>query len=147
MGSVPILLLCLVTAAWSGARASTVGSPPDPTQLKVGITQGVTDSHFSKPIEVTDIFGAPPSSEQPWMVCIRSATSDEARRITYSVFYGKNYTTGKEGQYLRSRYSVYIDNCASQTYHPFNDTGAPLPPSAQSASPASGPKKHHKRDR
>jgi hypothetical protein len=147
MRSVPILLLCLVTGAWSDARASDVGPPPDPAQLKVGIIgimQGINDSKFSKPIEVV---GAPPSSVEPWMVCIRSATSDEAKRVSYSVFYGRNYSSGKDGQYKRSRYSVPVDSCATQTYHPFNDIGAPLPPSAPSAGAVSGPKKHHKHDR
>ncbi len=146
MRSVPILLLCLVAGAWSDARASDIGPPPDPTQLKIGIKQGISDSHFSKPIEVTDAVAAPPSSTEPWMVCIRSATSDEARRVTYSVFYGMNYALEKDGQYIRSRYSIYVDNCSSQTYHPFNDTEAPLPPTAPSSSPVSGPKKHHKRN-
>jgi hypothetical protein len=146
MRSVPILLLCLGTGAWSDARASDIGPPPDPTQLKAGIKQGINDSKFSKPIEATDVVGAPPSSVEPWMVCIRGATSDEAKRISYSVFYGHNYSSGKDGQYMRCRYSVPVDNCATQTYHPYNDTEAPLPPSQPSASGASGPKKHHKRN-
>jgi hypothetical protein len=117
--------------------------PPDPTQLKAGIMDGISSSHFSKPIEVSDVFRAPPSMP-PWMVCIRSATSDEAKRIAYSVFYGKNTDNGKDGEYLKSRYSIYIDNCGSQTYHPFVDTEASSP--SPSPSPMSGPKKHHKRD-
>jgi hypothetical protein len=137
--SVPILLLCLFPGACSSVSdlSPDIGSPPDPTQLKTGIMQGISDSHFSKPIEVSDVFRAPPSSTPPWMICIRSATSDEAKRLTYSVFYGKD-ASGKDGQYLKSRYSVYVDNCGSQTYHPFDDTPSP--------SPVSGPKKHHKRD-
>jgi len=120
--------------------------PPDPTQLKAGIRHGIQDSKFSKPIEVSDVVRAPPSSVSPWMVCIRSTTSDEAKHVTYSVFYGTDYTNGKDGQYLNSRYSIYIDNCNSQTYHPFDDTAEPLPSPSSSPSPASGPKKHHKRD-
>ena len=139
MRPVPILLLCLVAGACSSVSdlPPDIEPQPDATQLKAGVMQGISDSHFSKPIEVSDVLRAPPSSTPPWMVCIRSATSDEAKRITYSVFYGKD-ANGKDGQYLKSRYSVYVDNCGSQTYHPFDDTPSP--------SPVSGPKKHHKRD-
>jgi hypothetical protein len=140
MRPVPILLLCLVAGACSSVSdlPPDIEPQPDATQLKAGVMQGISDSHFSKPIEVSDVLRAPPSSTPPWMVCIRSATSDEAKRITYSVFYGKD-ANGKDGQYLKSRYSVYVDNCGSQTYRLFDDTPSPSP------SPVSGPKKHHKR--
>ena len=115
-----ILLSCLLAGACSSISdlpPPEVGQPPDQDMLAAGIRQGINDSHFPKPVEVTGLFRAPPGSADPWMLCIRSAASDEARRMTYSVFYGKNFNTGKDGQYMRSRYSVYADNCASQTYH------------------------------
>ena len=105
----------------------------------VGLRAAIADSHFAKPVEVTDVISAPASSTQPWMVCIRSATSDEARRVTYAAFFGKD-VSGKYGQYSRSRYSVFADNCDTQTYHPFVDA----PPPSPSPSPTPEPKKHHK---
>jgi hypothetical protein len=121
MRTVLILLPCLFAGACSFTSdlpPPEVGQPPDQVQLKAGIAAGINDSHFAKPVEVTDLFRAPLSSTAPWMVCIRSATSDEARRLTYSAFYGKN-ALGKDGQFIKSRYSVYADNCATQAYHSF----------------------------
>jgi len=114
-----------------------VGPMPDQTAL----AQGIAESRLAKPVEVTDVIRAPPSSMDPWMVCIRSATSDEARGLTYSAFFGKD-ANGKDGKYIRSRYSTFADNCATQTYHPYVDTGPPSP--SPSPSPTPEPKKHHR---
>ena len=65
------------------------------------------------------------------MVCIRSASSDETRRLTYSVFFGTNPGSGLTGQYVKSRYSVFADKCDAQAYHPY------VAPVASSASPSS----------
>jgi hypothetical protein len=120
MRTVSILFLCLLAGACSSI--SDVPSPearpqPNEVQLKAGIVVGITDSHFSKPIEVTNLFRAPPNSIDPWMVCIRSSASDEAKRQTYSVFYGVYVGNGKDGQYTRSRFSSITDNCSAQEYH------------------------------
>lgn len=141
MRIIPTLLLCLLTAACAGIDLPPpdVGLPPDEVALKAGVTRAISESHFAKPIEVTDVIRAPLSSTQPWMVCIRSATSDEARRLTYSAFFGKD-SSGKDGQYSRSRYSVFADNCDTQTYHTYADTPSPAPV----ASPTPEPKKHHR---
>jgi hypothetical protein len=130
-----VLLLCLLTGACSSISdrpTFEVGQQPDQVELEKGIRGGIKDSHFEKPIEVTDVVRAPAISLNPWMVCIRGAASDEARRLTYSVFYGRNYPIAKDGQYMLSRQSVYNDDCASQSYHSYQE---PLPaPSANSQS-------------
>jgi len=78
------------------------------------------------------------------MICVRSASSDEARRLTYSVFYGTNLGNGLTGQYVKSRYSVFADNCDAQTYHPYT---APVVASAlPSPNPTPEPKKRHRHD-
>src|SRR5580704_1718297 len=121
MRTVLILFFCLLMGAcslMSDRPPLEVGPQPDQDQLKAGIGAGITDSHFAKPAEVTDLFRAPSNMLEQWMVCIRSATSDEAKRQTYSVFYGKN-GVGKDGQYLKSRYSLLNDNCATQQYHSY----------------------------
>jgi hypothetical protein len=121
MRTVLILFFCLLAAAcsfMSDLPPLEVGPQPDQDQLKAGIGGGTIDSHFAKPVEVTDLFRAPPNSTEQWMVCIRSATSDQARRLTYSVFYGKN-GSGKDGQYVKSRYSLLSDDCATQEYHSY----------------------------
>jgi hypothetical protein len=120
-----------------GLPPPEVGPMPD----QAAIAQAVAESRFAKPVEITDVIRAPSSSMDPWIVCIRSATSDEARRLTYTAFFGKD-AYGKDGKYVRSRYSVFADNCATQDYHPFV---APITPSASpSPSPTPEPKKHHK---
>jgi hypothetical protein len=90
---------------------------PNADQVSNGIASGTVESHFAKPVEVTDLLRAPPNSVDPWIVCIRSSASDEARRSTYSVFIGVNPSDGKDGQYTRSRYSSITDNCTAQKYH------------------------------
>jgi hypothetical protein len=117
-----IPFFCLLLGAcsfMSDLPPAEVGAQPDQVQLKVGITSGINDSHFAKPIEVTDLIRAPPNSLEPWMLCIRSATSDQAKRPTYSVFYGRQVANGLEGQYIKSRNSAYLDNCAAQEYHSY----------------------------
>lgn len=94
--------------------------------LLTGMNRGIADSHFAPPIEVTDPVRAPAISSFPWMVCIRSATSDEAKRQTYSAFFAK-------GAYVSSRYSVYSDNCNEQQFHPLPPPSPPpkAPPPAK----------------
>jgi hypothetical protein len=120
MRTVLIPLLCLLVGACSSM--SDVPSPearpqPDETQLNLGITVGIADSHFAKPIEVTSLFRAPSNSLDPWMVCIRSSAPDKAGGLTYSVFYGVHPGNGIDGQYTKSRFSSFADNCATQEYH------------------------------
>jgi hypothetical protein len=71
-----------------------------------GIKQGISDSRFQPRIEVTDLLKAPATSINFWMVCIRSAQSDETKRITYAAFF--------KDKYVQSRYSVYYDGCGGQ---------------------------------
>jgi len=139
MRRVAPILLCLLAAGCSSLPPPEIETPPEDAQLKTGLTQAVVDSHFAKPVEVTDVIRAPASSTQPWMVCIRSASSDEARRVTYAAFFGKD-GSGKYGQYARSRYATFAENCDTQTYHPFIDT----PPPSPSPSPTPEPKKHRR---
>jgi len=141
MGRVPPILLCLLTAACTSLPPPEIETPPEDAQLKTGLTAAVADSHFAKPVEVTDVIRAPDSSTQSWMVCIRSAASEEARRVSYAAFFGKD-ATGKPGQYVRSRYATFAENCDIQTYHPYIATPTPLP--SASPSPTPEPKKHHR---
>jgi hypothetical protein len=141
MRTAPTILLCLAAAACSSLPPPEAEPPPNDIQLKVGITQAITDAHFAKPVEVTELVSAPASSTQPWMICIRSAVADESgRRLTYAAFFGRD-GSGKFGQYARSRYSTSAENCETQAYHPFIDSGPPAP--VPSPSPTPEPKKRH----
>jgi len=138
MRRVVLLLLCLGLGGYSSiseAAAPEIPSPPDEANLLSGTRTAITDSHFAPPIEVTDLFKAPPISSNPWMVCIRSAQSDETRRITYSAFF--------KDKYVQSRYSVFYDGCSQQQFHPFVvPANAPAPAPSPVAAPA--PKKHRR---
>jgi len=140
MRRVPTILLFLLAGACSTLPPPEVEPPPDETQLKAGVNQAVTESHFARPVEVTDVINAPASSTQPWMVCIRSASSGDGRSPTYAAFFGKD-SSGKSGQYMRSRYSVFAENCETRAYHPFADTATPA------ASPARSPTPERKKHR
>jgi hypothetical protein len=118
--------------------APEVGAQPDQAHLTAGLTRAISVSHFAKPIEVTDLFRAPPSSTPPWMVCIRSAAPDQDKHLTYSAFFGNS--EGRDGVYLTSRYSVFSDNYETQIYHPYVETVSPAP----SPPPTPEPKKHHR---
>jgi hypothetical protein len=121
----------------SESAALEIPSPPDEKDLLSGTRTAVTDSHFAPPIEVTGLFKAPSISSSPWMVCIRSAKSDETRRITYSAFFKEKY--------VLSRYSVHNDGCSEQQFHPFvipANASAPAP--SPVAAPPPPPKKHRR---
>jgi hypothetical protein len=136
-----LLLLCLGLGGCSSiseSAAPEIPSPPDQANLLIGTRTAVTDSHFAPPIEVSDLLKAPPISSIPWMVCIRSAQSDETRRIMYSAFF--------KDKYVQSRYTVSNDGCSEQRFHPFVvPANAPaLSPVAAPAPNVSAPKKHRR---
>jgi hypothetical protein len=101
---------CLGACSSVGENAPLAVVPqPDHPNLLAGIQTAINDSHFTPPIEITDLVRAPPNSSFPWMLCIRSASSEEAKLITYSVFYKSTYNN--------SRYSAIYDGCAAQQFH------------------------------
>jgi hypothetical protein len=124
MRSTMMLWICLGLVACSSisetAEPPPILQPPDGEKLLAGITKAISDSHFPPPIEVTDPIRAQANSTPPWMVCIRSAQSEETRRITYTAFFKDEYTS--------SRYSAIMDDCAAQAYHLFQPPQPPSPP-------------------
>jgi hypothetical protein len=105
------LTLCLALAACSGSQSvpQPYAPPPDAAAILHGVRVAAADSHFDQPIEFTD-----PIRDRrylaPWLVCVRSAKSEESRRRTYSVFF--------TDKYVSSRYSAIMDGCAEQAYRP-----------------------------
>jgi len=117
-----LLLMSLsLGASWSVAETAAPEALPSPDtqELVRGIKEGINDSHFQPPIEVTDLLKAPSYTVNSWMVCIRSAQSDESKRITYSAFF--------KDKYVQSRYSVIADDCNQQQFHLFVEP-TPIPP-------------------
>lgn len=108
------LLLCSSLAACSSASQNSPSQnaePPPEQKVLEGARVAATQSHFEQPFEVSDLIRSNPNNIPPWMVCVRSAKSEESKRITYSVFFNN---TG----FVSSRYSAVMDPCATQTYHP-----------------------------
>ena len=89
------------------------GTPPDTATILRGLKAAAAHSNFDQPIEVTDPIRANPNSSSPWLICLRSAKSEESKRITYSAFFTSSYVS--------SRYSSILDSCAEQVYHPFRE--------------------------
>jgi hypothetical protein len=124
MRSTVMLWICLGLGACSSISATAEPEPilpPDGDKLLAGILAAISDSHFQPPIEVSDPISAPVFSTSPWIVCIRSAQSEETRRITYTAFFKDGYTN--------SRYSAILDGCAAQAYHLFEPPKPPPSPS------------------
>ena len=122
-----MLGIFLGLGACSSIAETAEPPPPDGEKLLAGLTQAISESHFQPPIEVSDPIRAQPNSSSLWMVCIRSAQSEETKRITYTAFFKDRYISSKDG-YISSRYSVILDGCAAQAYHLFQPPQPPSPP-------------------
>jgi len=108
-----MILLCFTLAGCLTSETAPRETEPPPSGdlLRAGILRGIAESHFEAPIEATDPIMPLASSSFSWMVCIRSAKSEQSRRITYSVFF-------KKGAYADARYSVILERCGAREYHP-----------------------------
>jgi hypothetical protein len=107
-------LLCSSLAACSSVSQNSPSQnaeqPPEQKVLE-GARAAATQSHFEPPFEVSDLIRTSPNNTPQWMVCVRSAKSEESKRITYSAFFN---TTA----FVSARYSAVIEPCATETYHP-----------------------------
>ena len=108
-------LLCISLAACSSVSendaSQNVPRLPDQKVLE-GTKAAVAQSHLEPPLEVSDLMRSNPNYTPQWMLCLRSAKTEESKRITYSVFFDGN-------GFVSSRYSAIKDACASQNYHTF----------------------------
>jgi hypothetical protein len=107
------LLFCLALAACSSGSESIPQDdvpPPDAATALAGLKAAAADAHLAAPVEVSDPIRASPNSSSPWLICLRSGISEESKRLTYSAFFKKAYVS--------SRWSVFMDHCAEQVYHP-----------------------------
>jgi hypothetical protein len=106
-------LLCVLLAACSSVSESIpedVVPPPDPSAALAGLKAAASNAHLAEPVEVSDPIRANPNSSSPWLICLRSGQSEESKRQTYSAFFKKDYVS--------SRWSVFVDHCGEQVYHP-----------------------------
>jgi hypothetical protein len=70
--------------------AQEIGAPPDTEKLLTGIKQGIADSHFEPPIEVTDPISARVNSSSPWLHQERKNGGIKADHLL-GVFQGRLY--------------------------------------------------------
>ena len=108
------LLLCLGLAACSlvsgNLPEAVVPPPPDPTAARATLITVASETKIAGPIEVSDPIRANPLSSSPWLICLRSAESEASKRLIYSIFF--------TDKYVSSRWSVDVDHCGAQVYHP-----------------------------
>jgi hypothetical protein len=109
------LVICLGLAACSSvsenAASQDVSRPPEQKVLE-GTKAAVAESHFEPPLEVSDLIRSQPNYTPRWMLCLRSAKTEESKRITRSVFFN-------DKGYVASGYSAVLDGCAGLPYHLF----------------------------
>jgi len=109
------LLWCLALAACSSASESIpedVVPPPDAATALMGLKTAASEAKLEAPVEVSDPIRANLASSSPWLICLRSGKSEESKRLTYSAFFKKGYVS--------SRWSVFVDHCGEQAYHPLS---------------------------
>jgi hypothetical protein len=108
------LLLCLGLAACSSVFGDlpeiVVPPPPDPTAARAALIAAASGAKIAEPIEVSDPIRADPISSSPWLICLRSAESEASKRLIYAAFF--------TDKYVSSRWSVFVDHCGEQVYHP-----------------------------
>jgi hypothetical protein len=110
------LVICLGLAACSSvsenAASQDVTRPPEQKVLE-GTKAAMAESHFEPPLEVSDLVRSQPNYTPRWMLCLRSAKTEESKRITRSVLFDDR------GTVVSSGYSAILDGCAGQPYHLF----------------------------
>ncbi len=112
MRLVALLCLALLAACSSASERmpEVVVPPPDPSAAFAGLKLAASQARLDEPVEVSEPIRANPVSSSPWLICLRSSKSEQTKRRTYSAFF-------KNG-YVSSRWSVFVDHCAEQVYHP-----------------------------
>jgi hypothetical protein len=114
-----ITLLCFLLASCSSAvadPAADVPAAPGLSTVAVDLKKAAAEAHLAEPVEVSDPIRANPISSSPWLICLRSGKSEESKRLTYSAFFKEKY--------ISSRYSVIVDHCEEQVFHPLVSPGS-----------------------
>ena len=105
------LLLASCSAALNNFPQAAAVNPPDPSSASVAasLKTVATEAKLELPWEMSAPIDAPAISSARWLICLRSAASDESRRRTYSVFF-------KNDDFVSSRISAVIEPCGAQAF-------------------------------
>jgi hypothetical protein len=127
------LLPCLVLGGCS-SFLDDIPEKPDPAPFIsssiADLTKVAADEKLAKPLEVAGPIAANSISIAPWIICLRSVATEQARKRVYSVFF-------KDDKVSSVRESVFVDHCEAQTFTPLPDI-APSPAATNAAK--NGPK-------
>ena len=114
------LLPCLALGACS-AFLDDLPQTPDPEPFistsAVDLRKVAADEKLANPLEVAGPIAANSISVAPWIICLRSAATEQARKRVYSAFF-------KDGKLSSIRESVFVDHCETQNFGPLPEAPA-----------------------
>ena len=114
------LLPCLVLGACS-SFLDDLPETPDPAPFistsAVDLRKAAVDEKLGEPLEVAGPIAANSISVAPWIICLRSAATEQARKRVYSAFF-------KDGKLSSIRESVFVDHCETQNFGPLPEAPA-----------------------
>jgi hypothetical protein len=121
------LLPCLVLGACS-SFLDDIPQKPDPAPFistsADDLRKAADQEKLAKPLEVAGPIAANSISVAPWIICLRSAATEQARKRVYSVFF-------RDGKLSSIRESVFVDHCEAQNFTPLPE--APVPAATKTA--------------
>jgi hypothetical protein len=115
------LLPCLALGACS-AFLDDLPQTPDPAPFistsAVDLRKAADQEGLARPLEVAGPIPANSISVAPWIICLRSAATEQARKRVYSAFF-------QDGKLSSVRESVIVDHCEAQNFSPLPEAPAP----------------------
>jgi hypothetical protein len=115
------LLPCLVLGACS-SFLDDLPETPDPAPFistsALDLRKAAADEKLAEPLEVAGPIAANSISVAPWIICLRSAATEQTRKRVYSAFF-------KDGKLSSIRESVFVDHCEPQNFGPLPEAPAP----------------------
>jgi hypothetical protein len=126
------LLPCLVL----GACSSFLDDIPEKADPAPFISTSANDlrkaadqEKLAGPLEVAGPIAANSISVAPWIICLRSAATEQTRKRVYSAFF-------KDGKLSTIRESVFVDHCESQNFAPLPEAPAATKTAKNGSKPA-----------
>jgi hypothetical protein len=115
------LLPCLILGGCS-SFLDDIPQKPDPAPFIAtsadDLRKAADQEKLAKPLEVAGPIAANSISVAPWIICLRSAATEQARKRVYSVFF-------RDGKLSSIRESVFVDHCEAQNFTPLREAPAP----------------------